>query len=96
MNLLPVELQDIVYEYDGRKYENQNKIIRHFDIIFREYNKKYSACLEIVIKSDSIDMDELKKNCWTDSHSRFISKYGREPYKYCLESIKRKDLSFWY
>ena len=58
MNLLPVELQDIVYEYDGRKYENQNKIIRHFDIIFREYNKKYSACLEIVIKSDSIDMDE--------------------------------------
>lgn len=69
MNLLPVELQDIVYEYDGRKYEIQNKIVRHIDTIFREYNKTYNACLQIVINSDSTDMDELQKKCWTDSHS---------------------------
>ena len=29
MNLLHVELQDIVYKYHGRKYEFQNKIVRH-------------------------------------------------------------------
>jgi hypothetical protein len=96
MNLLPVELKDEIYSYDNSKYEIRNKLIRHINTIFREYNKTYNACLEIIMKSDSTDMDELQKNCWTDSHSRFILKYGKEPYKYCLDSIKRKELAFWY
>ena len=96
MNLLPVELQDIIYDYDGRKHELQNKLIRHMDIIFREYNKKYNACLEIVIKCDSIEIEKLQNHCWTDAHTRFITKYGRRSYKYCLDSIKRKELAFWY
>ena len=96
MNLLPVEMEDIIYEYDGRHYENYNKLIRNINIIFGEYNKNYNACLEIIMKSDTIDLKELEKHCWTDSHSKFILYYGRHSYKYCLESIKRKRLCFWY
>ncbi len=96
MNLLPVELEDEIYSYDNIKYERQNKMVRVLNTYFREYNKKYKACLEIVMKCESNDLNELQKHSWTDSHSRFLINYGSSPYKYCLEVIKRKDLSFWY
>lgn len=96
MNKLPLDLTCNICNYDPVKYKMQNKLVRQINVIFGEYNKIYNACLEIIMKSDSIQIEELNKNCWTDSHSKFILKYAKEPHKYILDSNKRKELSFWY
>ena len=97
MNILPIELQDYIWEYDDTKYRLHNDCIRELDFIILQWSLKKQAVIDLVLANnwpENQNFNEYRKG-WTPSHHKFLFKYLVEPYKWINKSFKIRCLGFW-
>lgn len=97
MNLLPIELQDHIWEYDDTKYNLHKKCINELDFIIYQWSLTKNAVIDLVLANNWPENQNYKeyRKGWTQSHHNFLYKYLVQPHKWIFKSQKIRCLSFW-
>ena len=82
LNLLPIELLNYIWNFEGTREDRYNKCVIELNNIFNKFNKVFSnAQAMIIIGKGRWPMNEMLP-------IKFLRTYQNKPHHYFLEKIK--------
>ena len=91
LNLLPIELINLIWTFEGTREERHNKCIKELNDIFNQFNKAYSTAV-------ALDFNYRYRAVWpmtymNSSPSEYLYTYTNKEHHYFLKKI-RENVAF--
>tara|TARA_Y100001970_G_C13972304_1_gene718848 strand:+ start:395 stop:703 length:309 start_codon:yes stop_codon:yes gene_type:complete len=91
LNLLPKELLNYIWNFEGTREERYNKCVSELNVIFNRFNKAYSTAF-------TLDYNQKYRMIWplaymNSNPTEFLYTYKNKEHRYFLKKI-RENVAF--